>query len=155
METLKAAISANKKQKLIMGTKLENLLKGSIKNKNIAVLGLSFKANTDDVRESASIDIINFILKKGGAVRAYDPIANISMSKIFRSISYFDDVYEAINGADCIVIMTEWNEFRALDLPRIKRIMNGSHILDTRNIISMSELSRLGFVYDNVGRIKI
>ncbi len=155
METLKAAINANKSQKAKMGTKLENLIDGGIKNKHIALLGLSFKANTDDVRESSSIDIIEFIIKKGGIVRAYDPIANDSMSKLFNNISYYDDVYEAINESDCLVIMTEWNEFRALDLPRIKNIMNDRYILDTRNIINMSELSRLGFVYDNIGRIKI
>ena len=77
------------------------------------------------------------------------------MSKIFSSISYFDDVYEAITGADALVVMTEWNEFRSLDLPRIKEIMKGNYILDTRNIISMKELSGLGFVYDNIGRLKI
>ena len=128
---------------------------GRIKDKIIAVLGLSFKANTDDVRESSSINMIEFILSKGGIVRAYDPIANVSMSKLFDNISYFDDVYDAVKGADALVVMTEWNEFRALDLPRIKKIMRSAFILDTRNIINMSELSKLGFVYDNIGRIKI
>ncbi len=155
METLDAAIQANKNQKEKMGYKLEKLIAGGINNKNIAVLGLSFKANTDDVRESSSIDMINFILSRGGYVKAYDPIANESMSKIFGNISYFDDIYEAIADADAIVLMTEWNEFRSLDLKRIKKIMKGNYILDTRNIINMKELSSLKFVYDNVGRIKI
>lgn len=155
METLEAAINANKSQKIKMGTKLEHLIKTEIKDRKIALLGLSFKANTDDVRESSSIHMIEFILSKGGLVNAYDPIANYSMSKIFSGITYFDDVYEAIKGTDCIVIMTEWNEFRSLDLKRIKKIMKNPYILDTRNILSMSELSTLGFVYDNVGRIKI
>ena len=155
METLNAANKANKNQKVKMGTKLEKLMHKGIKNKKIAVLGLSFKANTDDVRESSSINMIEFILNKGGIVRAYDPMANRTMSKLFEDISYFDDVYEAIKGTDALVVMTEWNEFRALDLPRIKNIMNDALILDTRNIISMTELSRLGFVYDNIGRIKI
>ena len=75
--------------------------------------------------------------------------------KLFNNISYFDDVYDAVKGADALVVMTEWNEFRALDLPRIKNIMKSTFILDTRNIINMSELSKLGFVYDNIGRIKI
>ena len=74
---------------------------------------------------------------------------------LFDDISYFDNVYEAIEGVDGIVVMTEWNEFRALNLPKIKKIMKGNFILDTRNIINMSELSRLEFVYDNIGRIKI
>ncbi len=155
LETLEATIKVNKDQKNRMAFKLEKLMGGSIQNKNIAVLGLAFKANTDDVRESSSIHMINFILKKGGFVRAYDPIANGSMLKIFEDILYFDDVYEAITGADAIVVMTEWNEFRALDFTRIEEIMSSAYILDTRNIINMSELSRLGFVYDNIGRIKI
>ncbi len=137
-----------------MCNKLKKLIKNGIKGKNIAVLGLSFKANTDDIRESASIDIINFILNEGGIVRAHDPIANDSMLKLFSDILYFTDVYEAIQGADALVIMTEWNEFRSLDLGRIKKSMNGSYVLDTRNILNMDELSRLGFIYDNVGRIK-
>ena len=155
METLSAAKKANNNQKARMGIKLEKLIDASLKDKIIAVLGLSFKANTDDVRESSSIDIIEFINSKGGIVRAYDPIANASMSKIFNKISYFDDVYDAVKGADALVIMTEWNEFRSLDLPRIKNIMNNAFILDTRNIVNMSKLSELGFIYDNVGRIKI
>ena len=134
--------------------KLKKLIKNGIKGKSIAILGLSFKANTDDIRESASINIINFILEEGGIVRAYDPIANNSMSKLFSDVSYFKDVYEAIDGVDALVIMTEWNEFRSLDLARIKKSMKGPYVLDTRNILNMIELSRLGFTYDNVGRIK-
>ena len=94
-------------------------------------------------------------MKQGGYVHAYDPIANNSMSKIFDNIKYFDDVYDAAIGSDGLVIMTEWNEFRSLDLPRIKNIMNAAYILDTRNVMNMFELSRLGFVYDNIGRIKV
>ena len=155
MDTLNAAINANKKQKNQMCNKLESLFDGELKNKEIAVLGLAFKANTDDIRESSSIDMINFILSKGGFVRAYDPIANDAMSKLFSNISYFQDVYAAIKNADALVVMTEWNEFRSLDLMRIRKEMNGKFILDTRNIVNMKELSSLGFVYDNVGRIKI
>jgi len=155
MKTLKAAIEANRKQKKQMCNKLENLVTTGIKDKEIAILGLSFKANTDDIRESSSIDIINFILSKGGNVRAYDPIANDSMYTLFPNISYFQDVYEAVNKAEVLIVMTEWNEFRSLDLKRIRNIMSGKFILDTRNILNMKELSSLGFVYDNVGRIKI
>jgi len=155
MDTLTAAITANRKQKKQMCNKLEKLVTTGIKDKLITVLGLSFKANTDDIRESSSIDMINFILSMGGDVRAYDPIANKSMSQLFPKISYFKDVYEAIKKADALVVMTEWNEFRSLDLKKIRNIMNGNIILDTRNIMNMKELSSLGFVYDNVGRIKI
>ena len=155
METLYAATKANKNQKAHMCIKLEKLINASLKDKKIAVFGLSFKANTDDVRESSSIDMIEFILSRGGIVSAYDPIANASMMKLFKNISYFDNVYDAIKGADALVIMTEWNEFRSLDLHRIKNTMKSAFILDTRNIINMPELSKLGFVYDNIGRIKI
>ena len=155
MYTLSAAIKANENQKIKICDKLEKLMLGNIKGKEIAVLGLAFKANTDDVRESSSIDVINFILSQGGNVRAHDPIANKSMSKLFPDILYFQDVYKAIEGAHALVIMTEWNEFRSLDLKKIKNIMSDNFILDSRNIINMKELSSLNFIYDNIGRNKI
>ena len=154
METVNAAIIANKNQKKRMANKLINLFDGNINNRKIAVLGLAFKANTDDVRKSAAIDIIKGILGNGGIVNAYDPIANNEMSKIFHDIEYFDNLYDAVKNVDGIVIITEWNEFRSLDLQKIKKIMKGNIILDTRNILDMDELSSLGFVYDNIGRIK-
>ena len=154
METVNAAIIVNKNQKKRMTNKLINLFDGNINNRKIAVLGLAFKANTDDVRESPAIDIIKGILGNGGIVNAYDPIANNEMSKIFHDIEYFDNVYDAVKNVDGIVIITEWNEFRSLDLQKIKKIMKGNIILDTRNILDMDALSSLGFVYDNIGRIK-
>ena len=154
METVNAAIIANKNQKKRMTNKLINLFDGNINNRKIAVLGLAFKANTDDVRDSSAIDIIKGILDNGGIVNAYDPIANNEMSKIFHDIEYFDNLYDAVKNVDGIVIITEWNEFRSLDLQKIKKIMKGNIILDTRNILDMDELSSLGFVYDNIGRIK-
>ena len=154
METVNAAIVANKNQKKKMLNKLFNLFDGNINNRKIAVLGLAFKANTDDVRESAAIDIIKSILGNGGIVNAYDPIANNEMSKIVDDIEYFNNLYDAVKNTDGIVIMTEWNEFRSLDLQKIKNIMKGNIILDTRNILDMDELSSLGFIYDNIGRIK-
>ena len=154
METVNAAIIVNKNQKKRMENKLINLFDGNINNRKIAVLGLAFKANTDDVRESPAIDIIKGILGNGGIVNAYDPIANNGMSKIFHDIEYFDNVYDAVKNVDGIVIITEWNEFRSLDLQKIKKIMKGNIILDTRNILDMDELSSFGFVYDNIGRIK-
>ena len=155
METLQAAIKANRNQKERIGEKLDRLVSGGIKGKKIAILGLTFKANTDDVRESSTIDLIKFILNQGGFVNAYDPIANESMAKIFNDIHYSDNVYDAIYEVDALVIMTEWNEFRALDLNRIKKSMRNNYVLDTRNILNMKELSEQGFVYDNIGRIKI
>ncbi|MDC0881955.1 UDP-glucose/GDP-mannose dehydrogenase family protein [Candidatus Marinimicrobia bacterium] len=155
METLQAAIKANKNQKERIGVKLDRLVSGGIRGKKIAILGLAFKANTDDVRESSTIDLIKFILNQGGLVNAYDPIANESMAKIFNDIHYSDNVYDAIYEVDALVIMTEWNEFRALDLNRIKKSMRNNYVLDTRNVLDMKQLSEQGFVYDNIGRIKI
>ncbi len=154
MKTVEAAIIANKYQKNRMVDKIINLFNGKIEKKKIAILGLSFKANTDDIRESSSISMISGLLNKGGLINAYDPIANNAMSKVFKDISYFDSLYDAVNEVDAVVVMTEWNEFRSLDLKRIKKKMCGNIFLDTRNIINMDELSSLGFTYDNVGRIK-
>ena len=154
MKTVEAAIVANNNQKMRMIEKLINLFDGDVKNKKIAILGLAFKANTDDVRESSSINMINSLVSKGVSINAYDPIANNEMGKIINNINYFDNLDDAVNNVDGVVVMTEWNEFRSLDLKKIKSKMSGNIFLDTRNIISMDELSSIGFVYDNVGRIK-
>ena len=139
METVNAAITANKNQKERMVQKLLHLFGGSINNRKVTVLGLAFKANTDDIRESAAIDMIRGILDHGGIVSAYDPIANNAMSTVYKDIEYYNSLYDAVEGAEGIVIMTEGNEFRSLDL---------------HNIIDMEELSSFGFSYDNIGRIK-
>ncbi len=151
MHTVLAAIKTNNKQKLRMINKLDSLING-FNQKNIAILGLAFKPNTDDVRESASIDMINGIIKGGGHVMAYDPIANDSMKKHFSNITYFNSWEDACSDVDAVVIMTEWNEFRAMDLKKLKSIMKSPFILDTRNILSISLLKKLNFKYDNVGR---
>jgi len=153
METLQAAIKANKNQKERVGEKLDRLISGSIRGKKIAILGLAFKANTDDVRESSSIDLIKFILNEGGFVNAYDPIANESMEKIFNDIHYSDNVYDAIDGVDALVIMTEWNEFRALDLKKLASSMTSPRMADLRNIYSAKDAGLAGFeAYDSIGR---
>tara|TARA_B100000287_G_scaffold287364_2_gene270833 strand:- start:2171 stop:3484 length:1314 start_codon:yes stop_codon:yes gene_type:complete len=154
MKTVEAAIIANYNQKQRMVEKIINLFHGDIKNKKIAILGLAFKANTDDIRESSAINMINSLNSHGVSINAYDPIANNEMAKIINNINYFDNLYDAVNKVDAVIIMTEWNEFRSLDLKKIKRKMSGNILLDTRNIINMDELSAQGFVYDNVGRIK-
>ena len=155
MFTVEGAIKRNNHQKKRMVRKLLNLFDGNLKGCKVAVLGLAFKSNTDDVRESSSIDMINGILEEGGIVNAYDPIANDSMSDIFEHINYFSNIYDAVNGVDGLVVMTEWNEFKSLDLKEIKNIMNDNKILDTRNILNMEHLSEYGFKYDNIGRMKL
>jgi len=152
MNTIEAAIIANQYQKDRMVKKMKNLIGGDFKDKKISILGLAFKPNTDDVRDSASIDMIRAINKGGGIVRAYDPIANEMMKEIINDIKFFESWEDACLGADGVAIMTDWNEFRAIDIEHLKKIMNNPILLDTRNIINIKELNEYDFKFDNVGR---
>jgi len=151
MAIVTAAIETNIYQRKRMVNKLIELFDGDLKGKIIAVLGLAFKQETDDVRESPAIQIITSILEKGGVIKAYDPIANESMKKFFPELDYKSNWHEAVEGCDAAVIMTEWNEFRSLDLEKLKNLMSQPVVLDTRNILDVSELKRLEFKFDNVG----
>ena len=119
--------------------------------KTIAILGLAFKPNTDDVRESASIEMIENIKQKGGLVKAFDPVANDSMKIIFSDIPYKNSWEEACENVDGVVIMTEWNEFRGISLSYLKSLMKKPVLLDTRNIFSVKKLKENNFLFDNVG----
>ena len=152
MNTIDAAITTNNIQKTRMVEKLNNLIGGDFSGKTIGVLGLAFKPNTDDVRESSSIEMIQSILDEGGKVKAYDPIANKSMQNIFPDLNYLHSWEETCDGVDAMVIMTEWNEFRGMNLKKLKKVMKTPLVLDTRNILSMDKLSEYGFQFDNVGR---
>ena len=152
MNTIDAAIKTNNYQRRRMFNKIENLLEGDLKNKKIAVLGLSFKQETDDVRESAAIEIILELINREVSINAYDPVANDSMKKLIPDIEYKLNWQSAVKGCDAVVIMTEWNEFRGLNLEELKELMFTPIILDTRNILNISELKRLEFKFDNVGR---
>ena len=152
MNTIDAAINTNIKQKKRMAEKLKDLLGGNFSGKMVGILGLAFKPNTDDVRESSSITMIQSIMDGGGKVQAYDPIANETMKEYFPDLSYCNSWVEACDAADAVVIMTDWNEFRGMDLPYLKSIMKAPVILDTRNILSIDQLSENGFQFNNVGR---
>ena len=152
MTVVTAAIEANNFQRKRMLNKLNELLDNNLKGKVIAILGLAFKQETDDVRESPAIDIISGIHDKGGIIKAYDPIANDSMKEIFPALDFKSNWHKAVEGSDAAVIMTEWNEFRGMDLEKLKNLMSQPVVLDTRNILNISELKRLEFKYDNVGR---
>ena len=152
MNTIDAAITTNNIQKTRMVGKLNNLIGGDFSGKTIGVLGLAFKPNTDDVRESSSIEMIQSILDGGGKVKAYDPIANKSMQNIFPDLNYLHSWEETCDGVDAMVIMTDWNEFRGMNLKKLKKVMKTPLVLDTRNILSMDKLSEYGFQFDNVGR---
>ena len=152
MNTVAAAIETNDRQKKRMADKLFNLMGNEMKGKIIAVLGLSFKQMTDDVRESASIEMIKSILDKGGIVKAYDPVAAENMEKQFPNIEYCANWQTAVKDVDALAIMTDWHEFRGLDLVELKSLMKSPFVLDTRNILSRMGLTELGFKFDNVGR---
>ncbi|APT76067.1 UDP-glucose 6-dehydrogenase [Marinitoga sp. 1137] len=151
MSLVKEVINANEKQKERMVEKLEKYM--DLKDKKIGILGLAFKAETDDIRESPAITIINKLIEKGAKVIAHDPKAIENAKKIFGDkIDYVDNEYKAMNDADALMIITEWNEYRNLDLEMVKKLMKGNIILDTRNVLDRKKIKEMGFVYEGVGR---
>ena len=146
-----AVIEVNRQQRLSMISKIESLA-GGVNEKRIAVLGLAFKPETDDMREAPSIEVIEGLLKLGAKVTAYDPVASDEAKKILPRIEYARDEYEAAKGADVLVFVTEWNQFRALDLQRIRGLMRTPKIADLRNIYDPSDIREIGFEYVGVGR---
>jgi UDPglucose 6-dehydrogenase len=121
--------------------------------KTVAVLGLSFKPNTDDVRESPALRLVDRLLAQGARVKGYDPAAIENVRRIYgERISYCEDSYEAVRGADALVIMTEWNEFRLLDLDRVKKLLTSPLVIDCRNIYQPEAMEKMGFKYHSFGR---
>lgn len=123
----------------------------NIKNKRLAILGLSFKPNTDDLRDAPSIPIIKHLLKKGAKIIAYDPVATVNAKKYLPEISYAKNAYECLKNADALLIITEWNEFKELNLSEIKNSMKQPIMFDGRNIYNKQEVEKLGFKYFGVG----
>ena len=146
-----AVIEVNDRQKEQMLVKIRKLV-GNLKGKTIAVLGLAFKPETDDMREAPAIGIIQNLLDDGASVRAYDPVAKSEAMKVLPDIVYADDEYAAVNGADALVFVTEWNQFRALDLLRIRDLMKSPKVADLRNIYKPEDMREMGFEYVGVGR---
>lgn len=146
-----AVIEVNRKQRDAMLPKIEKLV-GQVAGKTIAVLGLAFKPETNDIREAPAQEIIQGLLKRGAKVRAYDPVAMEETAKVISNIDYAEDEYEAVKDADALVIVTEWNQFRALDMSRIRDLMKTPRIADLRNIYEPEDLRELGFEYVGVGR---
>lgn len=146
-----AVIEVNDRQRQEMLNKISKLL-GDFEGKTVAVLGLAFKPETDDMREAPSIDIIHNLTERGARVVAYDPVAKAEAMKVLPDISYADDEYAAVTGADALVFVTEWNQFRALDMTRIRDLMKSPKIADLRNIYEPEDMRELGFQYVGVGR---
>ncbi|MBI5195457.1 MAG: UDP-glucose/GDP-mannose dehydrogenase family protein [Nitrospirae bacterium] len=151
LDLVKAVTIVNENQKEKMAKKIKNTI-GILKGKTICLLGLSFKPNTNDIREAPSLFIINRLLKEGAKIRAYDPAAMPDTMEIFPKLTYCKDSYDAVKGADAVIIATEWNQFRNLDIGRIKTLVSGNYFFDLRNIYEPAKVRKAGFIYYSVGR---
>jgi UDPglucose 6-dehydrogenase len=148
---LKATIATNEEQPKRFIRKIERVL-GGFEGKKVAVLGLAFKANTDDMRDAKSLDVIQALLAGGATVTAYDPIAMENTKRIFPQITYSKNAFDAADKADAVVVVTEWNEFKQINLEKLKQTMKGEHVFDGRNLYDPAKMKRLGFKYVCVGR---
>ena len=151
MKIVESTIDVNKKQRLRMFKKLEDAV-GSVAGKRVAVLGLSFKPQTDDVRDSVAIELLQRLKRAGASAVAFDPVANETAAAEVRGVEFASDAYEAAKGADALVIATEWNEFRQLDLAKLKKLLRKPIVVDCRNIYDGPKMREAGFKYVDVGR---
>jgi len=151
LRVVDAVVRANEKQKQIMVKKIKDAM-GMIKGKTIAIFGLSFKPNTDDIRDAPSLYLIENLLKGKAKIRAYDPVSMKATQRVFPEIMYCKNPYEAAKGSDALVIVTEWNQFRNLDLDRLKKLLKDPYFFDFRNIYEPQRLREKGFKYFCVGR---
>jgi len=150
---VEAVVAVNEARKVAMAEKIEKAF-GSVKGKTIAVLGLTFKPNTDDMRDAPSLVIVPYLQQKGAVIRAFDPEGAKEARKLL-NIELCKDAFDALKGADGVVILTEWNEFRALDLARIKALLKRPLMIDLRNIYRPAQMSAAGFTYVSVGRATV
>jgi len=152
LRIIEAAEDVNRSRIGRLLAKLEALMPG-LSGKTVAVLGLSFKPNTDDLRHAPSLRLIDELVSRGANVRAYDPIAmEHAKALLGKKIEFAEDAYGAARGADALVLMTEWNEFRQLDLEKLREILGSPVVIDCRNIYKPAVMKRLGFMYDSFGR---
>lgn len=150
-QLLQAVIEINTDRRSMAVNKLKEMV-GDFKAKTIGVLGLAFKPNTDDMRDAPSLNIANELLKAGAKVKAYDPVAMGVAASLLPDATMCPDAYSAATGCDALIVMTEWNEFKALDLERIRDLMRSPKIFDGRNIYDPEKVRALGFQYNGVGR---
>ena len=152
MRLVETTIDINDKRKAAMAERIIKACGGSVDGKSIAVLGLTFKPNTDDMREAPSLEIIPALQKQGATISAYDPAGTVEAEKHFSDVKFASGPYLCVEGADALVFITEWNEFRALDLDRVHDLMRGNVVVDLRNIYDTRQMTEAGFVYTSVGR---
>ena len=153
VKIVEAVIQVNRDQRDRMINKIEDAL-GALEGKTVGILGLTFKPNTSDVRESPALDIVQTLFNKGAKIKAYDPAGMDEFKKVVKGekLSYCDNAYDVAKEADALVILTEWNEFRNLDLKKVKKNLSTPVILDLRNIYEPERMAELGFRYRGVGR---
>lgn len=149
---VRTTVQVNDDRKASMVDRVAAALGGELSGKRIGVLGLAFKPNTDDMRDAPSIPLVNALVERGAEVAAFDPVAREQAEKIFERISFAPDAYGAAQGADALVIVTEWDEFRALDLDKLAAAMRGHALVDLRNVYDREEAERAGLSYSGVGR---
>jgi len=152
LRIVETVISVNEARKLAMARKVSQIFDGKLHGRTIAVLGLTFKPNTDDIREAPALSIIAALQDRGAVIRAYDPQGMHESAKILDTVTYCEDAYDCAKGADALLIVTEWEQFRALDLPRLKSLMKEPILIDLRNIYRHDEAAHAGFAYHSVGR---
>jgi UDPglucose 6-dehydrogenase len=150
-QLLRAVMDINRDQRRQAIHKLRELL-GTLDEKVVGVLGLAFKPNTDDMREAPSVEVIHLLQSEGAHIRAYDPVASVNADLYLHDVTLCQDAYEVAEGADALVVVTEWNEFKHLALPRLKKVMRQPIIVDGRNIYDPEQMKALGFVYRGMGR---
>ena len=150
-QMLQAVMEINDDRRRILVKKVEETL-GKVKGKTIGLLGLTFKPNTDDLRDAPALDVAQKLLDQGAKVRAYDPVGMPGAEKIKTEIEMAEDPYQLAEGSDALVVCTEWNEFKHLDMTRIHGLMNSPVVVDGRNIYDPDDMDRIGFTYRGVGR---
>jgi UDPglucose 6-dehydrogenase len=155
LRIVEAMVTANDMRKRAMARKVAQALGGSIRGKTIGVLGLTFKPNTDDMRDSPSIALITALQDMGATIRAYDPIGMTQAKSVLADVTYTDGPYACAKGAHAIVVVTEWEQFRALDFDEMKKAMRDNVLVDLRNVYRMEEVARKGFRYVSVGRPQV
>jgi len=153
MRILEAVETVNDARKRAMARKVSSAFAGVLRGKTVAILGLTFKPNTDDVREAPSLALITALQDMGAQVRAYDPVGMESAKQVLTEVTYCRDPYDCVEEADAVVIVTEWEQFRALDLERVRDLMACPVVVDLRNVYSPEDMKKYGFAYTSVGRL--
>ena len=152
LKVVKAAADANEVQIDVIIKKLEQLTGNSLNDERVAVLGLAFKANTDDIRESRAVVMVDYLLSREADVAVYDPAAMSNMKQLYPDLDFAESVESAVSGASAVIIMTDWNEFRGMDLAHIGELMDKKVIVDAKNLLSREQLAENGFAFEGVGR---